>query len=382
MTATVLAQYKKTKETKNHKIQTYQVLKLRSEDGLEIYTTQTPSTKNLKNQTIKCEVFAPSISFYQYLTSFYAPVKILKVLPTQQTLTSKLQKTINTQHADKTVASLFTTLFLAKPLPFELQTYFSQLGISHLFAISGFHLGILSFLLYLLISLPYRYLQKHFFPYRDYKTDTFAMVLIFLLAYLLLLNAPPSLLRAYGMLVLVFFLYTQGMELISMQTLLVTITLLLSLFITLFFSLGFWLSVAGVFYIFLFLQTFPNLGKKATFLLLNIWIYLAMLPIGITIFHNFSIYHPFSIVLSIAFSIFYPIELFLHLVGFGGVLDSIVSYLLSLPLQNTPIQSSSLWLYGELIVTLFALATRKGFCILLGYCVLFLFLLLYGYFIV
>jgi len=177
--------------------------------------------------------------------------------------------------------------------------HFSQLGISHLFAISGFHLGILLGIIFFLIKKPYTHLQNRFFPFRDAKTDTLIIATTLLFFYLLFLNTPPSLLRAYGMFVVGVVFYIQGVEIISMQTLFVTIALLLGLFPPIAFSLGFWLSVAGVFYIFLFLQTFQNLTKIKTFLLLNLWIYLAMLPISIRVFQNFTPYHPFSIFLSI-----------------------------------------------------------------------------------
>ncbi|MEA1916946.1 MAG: hypothetical protein U9N42_05380, partial [Campylobacterota bacterium] len=44
-------------------------------------------------------------------------------------------------------------------------------------------------------------------------------------------------------------------------------------------------------------------------------------PISIYIFENFSATHFLSIFYSLAFVIFYPIELALHVIGYGGIFD-------------------------------------------------------------
>ena len=132
------------------------------------------------------------------------------------------------------------------------------------------------------------------------------------------------------MLVIGFILYDRGFKIISMQTLLLTAIIILSFFPRLFFSLGFWLSVSGVFYIFLFLIHFKHLSKTWQFILVPFWVYLMMLPLSLYIFENFSIYHPLSILWTSLFTLFYPLSIVLHLIGLGNLLDSSLVWLLTL----------------------------------------------------
>ena len=147
---------------------------------------------------------------------------------------------------------------------------------------------------------------------------------------MLFLDSPPSLVRSFGMFVVGFILYDRGLEIFSMQTLLITILLLLAFFPRLYFSLGFWLSAGGVFYIFLFLIHFKNLNLFLQMLGISVLVYLYMLPVALYIFQNFSIYHPFSILLSILFTPFYPLSILLHITGFGDFFDTFLAWLMML----------------------------------------------------
>ncbi len=265
--ATVLKEYEKTKLTKKGKIKHYTVLKLKSDDGLSFYTIAPKKFKKLKNKHLQLEIWAGSISFKEYLKGFFAFSKILKI-DEEPTLKNKIASHIDTQHDNNEVSRLYKALFLALPLNTSIQKQFSNLGISHLIAISGFHLGVLAALLFFIVKYPYKILQNRYFPYRSYKRDSFVIITLFLLAYLLFLGSPPSLLRAFVMLIVGFILYDRGIQIISMQTLLITVLLLLALFPKLIFSIGFWLSVSGVFYIFLFLIHFKNMSKVTQFILL------------------------------------------------------------------------------------------------------------------
>ncbi|WP_428738325.1 ComEC/Rec2 family competence protein [Sulfurimonas sp.] len=327
--AQVLRQYNKTKITKTGKTKSYQVLKLKSSDGFIFYTTV---KKDLpKVHSLELEIFTGklgNVSFYDYLKGFYAYSKILQIYNTP-TLKEKLSQLIQKQHTTKKIAAIYEALYLAKPLPLELQKNFSNLGIMHLIAISGFHLGILSAVLFFLLKYPYRYFHNNFFPYRSYKVDSFIIISLALLLYTIFLDAPPSLLRAFVMLVIGFFLYDRGIKIISMQTLLLTVLLILALFPRLFFAIGFWLSVSGVGYIFLFFIYAQNMRKLWQFLLLPIFVYLMMLPYSLALFGNFSSLHPASIIFTTLFTLFYPLSIILHILGVGGVLDGVLLSLVS-----------------------------------------------------
>ena len=364
--ATVIKQYAKTKLTKTGKTKSYQVLKLKSEDGFSFYTTTSKKTKNIQGKKLQLELFAGDINFYEYLSGFYGFSKILHVqkLPS---IKDKLNNFISQQHANPKNTSIYQALFTATSMDYTMQTIFSNLGISHLIAISGFHLGVLSSLLYLLIRFPYKFLQNRYFPYRNYKRDSFMFISLTLFSYLHFLDYPPSLIRAFCMLVIGFFLYSRGVKIVSMQTLSVSMLFLLALLPRLTFSIGFWLSVSGVFYIFLFMIHFKHLSKLMQFVLLPIWVYLAMLPFSLSIFGNFSLYHPLSIIWTSLFTLFYPLSMFLHLIDAGGSLDFLLDFLVNLETNSLKIRLSQTWLILEIILSILAIYKKEFLYILILY---------------
>ncbi|HIC13431.1 MAG TPA: ComEC/Rec2 family competence protein [Sulfurimonas sp.] len=363
--ATVLKQYTKTKYKKG-KLKTYQVLKLKSDRGCTFYTTASTKLKDIKYKHITMEIWAGKVDFYDYMHSFYSFSKIIEVHP-DKSYKTQLNSLINEQHKYKDISLVYQALFTAKQLPLELQKIFSSLGISHLIAISGFHLGVLSGILFFLIKYPYKFLQKRYFPYRSLKVDTFIIISISLLVYLLFLDTPPSLLRAFVMLLIGFLLYDRGLKIVSMQTLFLTIVLILVIFPRLYFSIGFWLSIAGVFYIFLFLLHYKDRSKIWQFLMLPLWLYFTMLPYSIIIFGNFSIYHPLSIIWTGLFTLFYPIGIFLHLIGYGNLLDPILSLLMHLETHTVKIVVDLKFLFIEMGLSLLALYQRIFMYLLLMY---------------
>lgn len=352
--ATVLKQYTKSKNNR-----TYQVLKLKSDDGLVFYTTAKKSLQDIKNQEIELEIWPKDLNFYKYLTTFYGPSKIININEKESTK-QNLNAFILSSHKEKETANIYQALYTATPLDIELQKSFSTLGVSHLLAISGFHLGVLSTLLFFFLRPFYGYMQDRFFPYRNAKRDLFLAVGLLLFAYMLFLDSPPSLIRAFGMLIVGFVLYDRGIKIVSMQTLFVTVLLLLSLFPRLFFSLGFWLSASGVFYIFLFLIHFKNLSKIWQFLLLPIWVYLLMLPFSLAIFENFSVYHPLSIIWTLLFSIFYPMSIFIHIVGFEDLFDPALLWLLQLGDNGVLVSLDQYLFFFYVLLSLGALFSRRA----------------------
>ncbi len=365
--ATVLKQYTKSKLTKTGKTKTYQVLKLKSDDGFVFYSTASKKLKNIKYKEVELEAWAGKISFYEYIHGFYCFSKILQVYP-DDSYKKKLNSFIAKQHKNKDISLLYQALFTAKQLPYRLQILFSNLGVSHLIAISGFHLGVLSALLFFLIKYPYTFLQDRFFPYRSYKLDSFIIISLFLVSYLLFLGSPPSLLRAFVMLIIGFILFDRGVKVLTMQTLLLTILLILALFPRLFFSLGFWLSSSGVFYIFLFLIYFKHLSKLAQFLLLPIWVYLMMLPFSLVIFGNFSIYHPLSILWTSFFTLFYPLAIFLHIIDFGDALDIPLHWLMSIDTKAIVLKLDYKVLILQVFLSLLVLYKKESIYLLITLC--------------
>ena len=299
-------------------------IKFDSNDGY-IFFAKKRTKKSIEiADMVKVKILTSRLTFLGFLKGFYTYAIYKKVFKQKK---SKLQNYFISQHKDNQVKEIFLALFFAKPMSKELREKFSALGISHLVAISGFHISLLGGLIFIILLYPYRFFQRLYFPYRNSKIDLFFISSILLFIYMNYINYPPSLIRAYVMMILAMFLYLRHIDIINFETLLLTILLILSFNISLVFSYGFWLSVLGVFYIFLFLYTF-KISKTLTFIGLHFFIYFMMLPYTFYLFSSYSSLHFSSIFISMLFYIFYPLELFLHIINHGYIFDEyILKYL-------------------------------------------------------
>ena len=82
------------------------------------------------------------------------------------------------------------------PISKELREDITKWGIAHLVAISGFHLGILSAILFFLLKPIYTFFQDRYFPYRN-RTDDLAFIVFLLLgSYAYFIDMTPSVVRA------------------------------------------------------------------------------------------------------------------------------------------------------------------------------------------
>jgi competence protein ComEC len=317
----------------------YTVLKLKNSD----FTFNTISWKALhvnKGDRVKVAFYTKGIDFYSYLKGFYASLKFLHV--NADAVQNPFYEYVQKQHKDSFTKELYKALFFASPISKELREDIAKWGISHLVAISGFHLGILSGILFFLLKPLYTFFQDKFFPYRNAYADLAGIVFLILGLYIYLIDFTPSVLRAFVMSIIGFLFFARNIKIISFSTLFFTISVVLILFPKLIFSIAFWLSVSGVFYIFLFLYHFANINKVSIFILINFWVYVLMLPIVHYIFDVFSFYQIFSPLLSMAFVVFYPLSLALHVSSFGGILDEFVLAFLSLHVEVS-VLSTPLW---------------------------------------
>ncbi len=329
--AKVLHAYQKSKGD-----QEYQVLKLRSDEGLTFYTTHY-SQETFEHKRLRLQIFPnEKISFSDYLGTFYVKsrMKGQEVLPL--TFKDRLLEKVASQHDNISLGSFYNAIFFATFLEKTLREKISMLGVSHLVALSGFHLGILWGLVYGLLLLLYRPLQQHFFPYRHALSDVGAVAMILLGVYLWFVDFPPSLLRSYAMVLVGWMVLLLGMELLSFTFLTMIVLILVALFPSLLVSLSFWLSVAGVFYIFLVLQYSKGFHAwLVTLLFIPLGIFVLMLPVVHTVFPVTSGYQLLSPLLSLLFIPFYPFVMLLHLLGFGSLLDTALSALFALPKSST-----------------------------------------------
>lgn len=355
LTCKVQNQYQKIK-----KDDVYYILKLKSDSGLTIYTSKGLYIGKIVGDIIEVKLWMNRLTFLGYLRGFYARSKILGI-QSDHSLKAKLNYLISAQHTNKNAAAIYRALYTASPLTKSLRQSLSALGISHLLAISGFHLGVLSAVLFFLLGAFYKPIHNHLFPYRHLSRDLFLVVAACLLWYVWFLDFTPSLIRSFAMLLVGYMLYDRGMKIISLQTLFVTVVLLMAFFPELVVSLGFWLSVAGVFYIFLFLHYFSSLKKLSLFILLPIFVYLMMLPWSLYFFHTFSVWHPLSILWTEVFTIFYPLSIVLHLVGLGDLFDGGLERLLALGNNSITLHLQNVFFYPYVALSLLAVHFRVIF---------------------
>ncbi len=343
LNAQILLQYPKTKDQK-----TYFVLKLQSK-GMIFYTTIKEPLKNLQYRHAQFFGKIKSCSFLESLKSCFFQTYSFS-LTRKHNFKSRLRHFIDSAHSSALVGNLYRALFIGDSLNKDLRDKANALGINHLLAISGFHLGILSVSVYFLFSLFYTPLQKRYFPYRNAFYDIGVLVWVFLLGYLLLLDFLPSFFRAFLMGLLGFLACFFGVRLLSFKLLVLACCIAIALLPKLLFSVGFLLSVCGVWYIFLFLKHTQIFFKNSSFLMrsfqaivLSVLVFLNMLIVAHAFFPMFSPYQLFSIPLGLIFIVFFPLSLFLHAVGLGSLLDHLLSMPLTIPTILIP---SPLWLLG------------------------------------
>ena len=353
--AVVLNHYQKQKL--NGKI--YQVLKLKSDNGAVFYTTNYEDLIDLKGRNIRLGIITDKITFADYLHTFYVPSYDIRIFEKEKGVKAWLHEAIAAQHENNTTRELFEALFLGEPISKGLRKDVAKLGISHLIAISGFHLGVLFAILYFLFRIPYYRLQNRYFPWRNMHFDLTMAILAILFAYLWMLDFIPSLLRSFVMLAYGFFLFHRHFKILSFEVLFVTVLTILAIFPSFLFSIGFWFSVAGVFYIYLFLHHFSHLKAWQIVILLNIWVYLLMIPIVHTFFTTFSWHQLYSPVLSILFGVFYPLEMFLHLIGQGDLLDGMVLKLLHQKAEIYHFRTPLWYLAGYIVLSLAAVFEKR-----------------------
>ena len=366
--ATVITAYEKTKKDKR-----YKVLKLKSDEGFTFYTT-THRKENFNHKHLRLQIFPnESIGFKDYLGTFYVKSKIKYQEKIPIVLKDKLLKYVAKQHENSSLSTFYNAIFFATPIEKALRDKIALLGVSHLVALSGFHLGILWGLVYGLLLLLYRPLQQRYFPYRHALFDVGIVTMGILGFYVWFVDFPPSLVRSFAMVLVGWAVLLLGMELLSFTFLVSVFLVLVFIFPSLWVSLGFWLSVAGVFYIFLLLQ-YTKIWNRwiITLGVIPIGIFILMLPVVHGIFGLTSLYQLLSPLLSLLFIIFYPLVMLLHLIGLGDIFDRALLWLFSLPRDSIEHILSPYFVMFYMALSIGAIWKRKLFYALLIFSVLYM----------
>lgn len=369
--ATVITAYGKTKNAKH-----YQVLKLKSDEGFTFYTT-THKKEDFSHKYLRLQTFPnESIGFKEYLGTFYVKSKIKQYENRPTTFKDRLLNYVAMQHKNSALSTFYNAIFFATPIEKDLRQKIALLGVSHLVALSGFHLGILWGLVYGALLLLYRPFQQKYFPYRHALFDVGLLAMVVLGVYVWFVGYPPSLVRSYAMVLVGWMMLLLGIELLSFTFLTAVFLLLALMFPSLLVSVSFWLSVAGVFYIFLLLQYTKHWNRWLIALfVIPVGIFMLMLPVVHAIFGVTSIYQLFSPLLSLLFVIFYPLVMLLHSVGFGGIFDTVLLWLFSLPQDESEYLLAWWIVLIYMMVSLGAIWYRRIFYLLVLCSVLYMFYL-------
>lgn len=334
----------------------YQVLKLKN-PNLHFYTVLWEAQELRRSDRIKVGFYTKNISFLDFLQGFFAPLKFIQL--TQKANENFLEDYFLDQHDNTKAKEIYGAVFFAEPLSKASRDKVATWGIAHLFAISGLHLALLSAVAFFMFKPMYRFFQNRYFPYRNALFDVSILVFILLGSYAVFIGLPPSVLRSFTMMAVGFFLFHKGLEVLNFTNLWLTVSLILIIFPKLLFSLGFWFSVAGVFYIFLYLMHFNSKSKIKVLLGLNFWVFALMLPIVHHFFDLFSMQQLFSPFISIAFGLFYPLALALHVIGYGSIFDGVLQAFLDYEIAIIPLHVP-LWYFVIFIVfSLLAVQLRK-----------------------
>ncbi|MDN5080043.1 ComEC/Rec2 family competence protein [Aliarcobacter butzleri] len=312
-------------ETKVEVLNIYQkddkdILKLKT-SNFEFFTNMPKNEEIKRFDLLNILIVSRNIDFIDYLKGFYTKTIYFDELQKEQTFKDKIIKNIENNHQNEKIIELFNALFLAVPVSKELRDVITAYGIAHVVALSGFHLVVLSFVIYWILYFPYKFFQDKYFPYRNRKLDILLITIAILFYYLILTDIVPSLLRAFVMFCLGIYLLRSNIKILSYMTLFYTFLIVIAFYPKYIFSIGFWFSIFAVFYIYLFIQYFKNYNKWLLFIFFNIWMFLIFNPIVHYYFPQTSYEQFYSIPITIFFNFFYPAEIFAHIFGFSNYFD-------------------------------------------------------------
>ena len=355
-------------ETKVEVINIYQkvnhdILRVKA-DNFEFFTNIKKDENIKKSDLLNITFISKNLSFLDYLKGFYATTLYFDFLPKEETFKDKIIKKIEQNHTEPLIKELFLAMFLATPISVELRNICTNYAITHLIALSGFHLVAITFLIYWSFYFPYSYFHTRFFPYRNKKYDLLMISTLFLFYYLILTNIVPSLLRAFVMSILGIFLLRSNIKIVSFETLFFASLISLILFPSFIFSIGFWFSVIAVLYIFLFLKYFQNLNKYFQILFFNVWMFLVFNPI-IHYFFTQTAYEQFiSIILSVLFAPFFIFEIFAHVFDFAIFFDDYINAFLNYEIVSFDFKTNLYFFLFYILLSFLSIFYKYAFYLL------------------
>lgn len=341
----------------------FDVIKLKG-DGFEFFASFSKD-ENIKKLDFLNVVFdTRNITFYTYLKGFFTKILYFERGEKNNSVKEKIIKNIEENHDDFMIRELFNALFLAIPVSSQLRDIITAYGIAHVVALSGFHIVVLSFIIYWILYFPYSFLQNRYFPYRNRRFDILLITMAILFYYLLLTDIVPSLLRAFVLFSLGLYLLRSNIKVISYLTLFYTFLIVIALFPQYIFNIGFWFSIFAVFYIYLFIQYFKNRNKILLYIFFNIWMFLIFNPIVHFFFAQTAIEQFYSIPITIFFTIFYPLEIVAHIFNISSYFDDYLKIFLENKIYVYEVFTPLYFFILYILFSFFSIWSKKSFFIL------------------
>ena len=341
----------------------FDVIKLKG-DGFEFFASFSKD-ENIKKLDFLNVVFdTRNITFYTYLKGFFTKILYFERGEKNNSVKEKIIKNIEENHDDFMIRELFNALFLAIPVSSQLRDIITAYGIAHVVALSGFHIVVLSFIIYWILYFPYSFLQNRYFPYRNRRFDILLITMAILFYYLLLTDIVASLLRAFVLFSLGLYLLRSNIKVISYLTLFYTFLIVIALFPQYIFNIGFWFSIFAVFYIYLFIQYFKNGNKILLYIFFNIWMFLIFNPIVHFFFAQTAIEQFYSIPITIFFTIFYPLEIVAHIFDFSIYFDKFLKIFLENKIEVYEVFTPLYFFILYILFSFFSIWSKKSFFIL------------------
>ncbi|MDX4059261.1 ComEC/Rec2 family competence protein [Aliarcobacter skirrowii] len=339
------------------------VIKLKG-DGFEFFASFSKDNNFEKLDLINVVIDTRDISFFEYLKGFFTKVLYFDRVEKRYEFKDKILENIKNNHEDAIIIELFEALFLAVPVSKELRDVITAYGIAHVVALSGFHLAVLSFVIYWILYYPYKFLQDRFFSYRNRRYDILLITIFIMFYYLILTDIVPSLLRAFILFCIGIFLLRSNIKIFSYTTLFYTFLIVIALFPQYIFNIGFWFSIFAVFYIYLFIQYFKNINRVVLYLFFNVWMFLIFNPIVHYFFPQTAIEQFYSIPITIFFTIFYPLEIVAHIFNFSIYFDEFLKIFLENKIEVYEVFTPFYFFILYIIFSFLSIWSKKSFFVL------------------
>ena len=291
--------------------------------NFSFYTTASKKDEISLYDVVALSVQPIDVSFKDYLSgTFYMPSYDRAVIKRDESLRQRAINFISNQHENAKISQLYSALFLGTNVFGELRDDVSNWGVAHLIAISGYHLGVISTVCFFLLKLVFKPIYARYLPYRSYIFDFMVAVFLVLCFY--------------------FYMICKKIKILNFYTLFGVILFSVALFPQLLFSVGFYFSCLGVFYIYVYLLYFsPKFSLLANSLLLNLYVFFAMEVAVLYFFPLISLLQLSVLAINYLFGVFYPLSFLLHLFGYGDIFDEILSKMLAFRLNSSNLHIST-----------------------------------------